>query len=192
MPLWLFGFLAMVAIAGAFGVILQRSPLHSLLALALTLLDVGILFMGLGAITLGFLQIIIYVGAIMVLFLFVIWLLNLQQESVEGRGRLGLKLFGSLAAAALVGELFVFFMHAAPVSVVISIPSGYGSIHALARLLFSDYLVAFEVTSLLLLAAIVGAIALARRLPAAAVPGAMREDAAAARRPVTPFKRAVS
>lgn len=192
MPLWLFGFLATLAIVGALGVILQRSPVHSLLALALTLLDVGILFMGLGAITLGFLQIIIYVGAIMVLFLFVIWLLNLQQESVDGRGGLGLKLFGSLAAAALVGELFVFFMHTEPVPVLASIPSGYGSIHALARLLFSDYLVAFEVTSLLLLAAIVGAIALARRLPAAAVPVAIREDASTARSPVTSSQSAVS
>jgi hypothetical protein len=80
MPLWLFAFLAAVAIVSALGVVVQRKPVHCLLALALTLTDLGALFVGLGAVTVGFLQIIIYVGAIMVLFLFVIWLLNLQTD----------------------------------------------------------------------------------------------------------------
>ncbi len=90
MPLWLFAFLAALALISSLGVILQRNPVHCLLSLALTLLDIGVLFMGLGAETVGFLQIIIYVGAIMVLFLFVIWLLNVQAEYV--RGHLGIKL----------------------------------------------------------------------------------------------------
>lgn len=168
MPLWLFTFLAMVAIIGAFGVILQRSPVHCLLALALTLLDIGVLFIGLGAETVGFLQIIIYVGAIMVLFLFVIWLLNLQ-SATDGGGHLALKFFGSIAAAALAAELFVFFFRAEPVARMGTIAKDYGSIEMLARMLFSDYLVAFEVTSVLLLVAIVGAIALARRTPGASL-----------------------
>jgi NADH-quinone oxidoreductase subunit J len=168
MPLWLFTFLAVIAIIGAFGVILQRSPVHCLLALALTLVDVGVLFVGLGAVTLGFLQIIIYVGAIMVLFLFVIWLLNLQSEA-KPNGHLALKFFGSIGAAALAAELSVFFFSAQPISRVTSIPPGYGSVEDLARMLFSDYLVAFEVTSILLLAALAGAIALARRVPGAAL-----------------------
>jgi NADH-quinone oxidoreductase subunit J len=164
MPLWLFIFLAMIAIIGAFGVILQRNPVHCLLALALTLLDMGVLFIGLGAEILGFLQIIIYVGAIMVLFLFVIWLLN-PQSGVDAGGHLALKFFGSIAAAALATELFVFFFRAEPVARKATIAKNYGSIEMLARMLFSDYLVAFEVTSVLLLVAIVGAIALARRTP---------------------------
>jgi NADH-quinone oxidoreductase subunit J len=165
MPLWLFIFLAVLAIAAALGVIIQRNPVHCLLALALTLLDIGVLFMGLGAVTLGFLQMIIYVGAIMVLFLFVIWLLNLQSEAVV-TGHLALKLFGAIAAAALAAELFVFFVRAPAVSRIVTTPAGYGTIERLARMLFSDYLIAFEVTSVLLLVAIVGAIGLARRLPA--------------------------
>jgi NADH-quinone oxidoreductase subunit J len=173
MPLWLFLFLAALAVISAFGVIIQRNPVHCLLALALTLLDIGVLFMGLGAVTVGFLQIIIYVGAIMVLFLFVIWLLNLQTEAVV-TGHLALRLFGSIAAAALVAELLVFFSRAPAVSRVVTMPTGYGSIERLARMLFSDYLIAFEVTSLLLLAAVVGAIGLARRLP---VSGSMRTPA---------------
>jgi NADH-quinone oxidoreductase subunit J len=163
MPLWLFLFLAVLAVISALGLILQRNPVHCLLGLAINLLDVGIMFIGLGAVTIGFLQIIIYVGAILVLFLFVIWLLNLQAEGFSGY--LGLKLFGAIAAAALAAELGVMVWHAAPISRIVRVPAAYGSISNLGRSLFSDYLIAFEATSLLLLAAIVGAIGLARRAP---------------------------
>ena len=169
MPLYLFGFLASLAVAGALGVILQRSPVHCLLALAFTLADIGVLFMGLGAVTVGFLQIIIYVGVIMVLFLFVIWLLNLQTEAAP-TGHLSLKFFGAAAAAALGAEMCVVFFHREPVLAASAVPADYGSIERIARMLFSDYLVAFEVTSLLLLASVAGAIALARRMPAAILP----------------------
>jgi NADH-quinone oxidoreductase subunit J len=166
MPLWLFIFLAILAVIAALGVILQRNPVHCLLGLAVNLLDIGVIFIGLGAVTVGFLQIIIYVGAIMVLFLFVIWLLNLQAEGFSGY--LGLKFFGAIGAAALAAELALIFLHAPPISGVMTTPAAYGSISSLGRMLFSDYLIAFEVTSVLLLAAVVGAIGLARRTPAAA------------------------
>lgn len=181
MPLWFFIFLATLAVLSAFGVILQSNPVHCLLALVLTLLVIAVLFIGLGALTVGFLQAIVYAGAIMVLFLFVIWLLNLQ-ASPRVPGRLALKFFASLAAAALVAELFVFFARAHPVTGLGKLPSGYGSIGSLATTLFSDYLIAFEVTSVLLLAAIVGAIALARRAPGSGGRGA-REGAGGAVRP---------
>jgi NADH-quinone oxidoreductase subunit J len=163
MPLWFFFFLAALALLSALGVILQRNPVHCLLALAINLLDIGIMFMGLGAVTMGFLQIIIYLGAVLVLFLFVIWLLNLQAEGFGGH--LGLKFFGAIGAAALAAELALIFVQKAPISGVVVAPAGYGSISSLGRSLFSDYLIAFEVTSILLLAAVVGAIGLARRIP---------------------------
>ncbi|MGH7839720.1 MAG: NADH-quinone oxidoreductase subunit J family protein [Candidatus Binataceae bacterium] len=162
MPLWLFGFLAALAVAGALGVIVQRNPVHCLLALALTLTDIGALFMGLGAETVGFLQIIIYVGAIMILFLFVIWLLNLQLEPAIG-GVLALKFLGVVGAAVIATLFFVLFARTTPPGAIGTLPAGYGSIQSLARTLFSDYLIAFEVTSVLLLAAVAGAIGLARR-----------------------------
>ena len=62
MPLWLFIFLAALSIIAALGVILQRHPIHSLLALVMTLVVVAILFIGLGATTVGFLQVIVYAG----------------------------------------------------------------------------------------------------------------------------------
>ncbi|HJU12693.1 MAG TPA: NADH-quinone oxidoreductase subunit J [Candidatus Binataceae bacterium] len=165
MPLWLFFFLAVLAGLSALGVVLQRNPVHCLLGLAVNLLVMGVIFIGLGAVTVGFLQIIIYVGAILVMFLFVIWLLNLQAESLGGH--LGLKLFGSLGAAVLAAELSTIFFHAAASTHSAAATPVYGSINNLGRSLFSDYLIAFEVTSLLLLAAVVGAIGLARRIPSA-------------------------
>jgi NADH-quinone oxidoreductase subunit J len=72
MPVGLFIFFAVVAIVSSLGVVAQRNPVHCLLALILTLVAIGGLFVALGAVAVGFLQIIVYVGAIMVLFLFVI------------------------------------------------------------------------------------------------------------------------
>ena len=164
MPPFLYIFLGALAIVSALGVIVQRNPVHSLLALIGTLMAVAILFIGENAIVVGFLQIIVYAGAIMILFLFVIWLLNLQVETGP-TGHLALKLFGSLGAALLVTELF--FILAPPHLQVkfIHEPAGYGSLASLAGTMFTSYLIAFEVTSVLLLAAVVGSVALARRLP---------------------------
>jgi NADH-quinone oxidoreductase subunit J len=163
MPLWLFFFLAILAVLSALGVVLQSNPVHCLLGLAVNLLDAGVIFIGLGAVTVGLLQIIIYVGAILVLFLFVIWLLNLQAQGFSGH--LALKFFGAIGAAVLAAELAVIFLHAAPISRLAAVPATYSSIAGLGRALFSDYLIAFEVTSVLMLAAVVGAIGLARRIP---------------------------
>jgi len=165
MPLWLFGFLAALSIASALGVVLQRNPVHCLLALVMTLLTIGVLFIGLDAVTVGFLQAIVYAGAIMVLFLFVIWLLNLQSEIRTQPGHLGLKLLAALGVAALAAELFMFLGNAPSTARPDNVLAGYGSIDSLAKSLFSDYLISFEVTSVLLLAAVVGAVAIARRLP---------------------------
>jgi NADH-quinone oxidoreductase subunit J len=179
MPPFLYIFLGAMAIVSALGVVVQRNPIHSLLSLISTLMIIAILFIGEDAVVVGFLQIIVYAGAIMVLFLFVIWLLNLQTESGP-TGHIVLKTVGSLAAAALGAELFLFL--AVPHFKVKAIPEpvGYGSLESLAGKLFTDYLVAFEVTSVLLLAAVVGSVALARRIPNAAGEGASDPRAAAA------------
>ena len=181
MPLWLFIFVAALSVISALGVVLQRNPVHSLLALVVTLLAIAVLFIGLGAVTVGFLQAIVYVGAIMVLFLFVIWLLNIQAMPAD-RSHLALKFFGALGAAALVAELFVFFAREPLAPPAAANPGpGYGSIAQLSVALFSDYLIAFEVTSVLLLAAVVGAVALARRVPEAREPGIARAEPRAAK-----------
>jgi NADH-quinone oxidoreductase subunit J len=164
MPVWLFFFLAVLAVVSALGVIMQRNPVHCLLSLVVTLLAIAVLFIGEDAVVVGFLQAIVYAGAIMVLFLFVIWLLNLPAESAP-TGGLALKFFGAVATAALAAELLGFVVPPHFKVKYPGEPQGYGTIQALSEKLFADYLVAFEVTSILLLAAVVGAVALARRTP---------------------------
>jgi NADH-quinone oxidoreductase subunit J len=178
----LFMFLAALAIIASLGVVLQRNPIHSLLSLVMALLVIALLFIEMGALTVGLLQAIVYAGAIMVLFLFVIWLLNLQREPSEG-GHLALKLFGSLGAAALVAELFAIVARGTASGRPMPVTAEYGSIESLAELLFSDYLIAFEITSVLLLAAIVGAVALARRIPDSGLRSSRGETALPAENP---------
>jgi NADH-quinone oxidoreductase subunit J len=177
MPPFLYLFLGAMAIVSALGVVVQRNPIHSLLSLISTLLIIAIFFIAEDAVVVGFLQIIVYAGAIMVLFLFVIWLLNLQAE-IGPTGHIVLKIVGSLGAAGLATELFLFV--AAPHFKVKMVhePPGYGSLASLAGMLFTDYLVSFEVTSVLLLAAVVGSVALARRIPTAAGEGSSDPRAA--------------
>jgi NADH-quinone oxidoreductase subunit J len=163
-PSFLFIFLGALAIVSALGVVLQRNPIHSLLSLIATLLVIAVLFIASDAIVVGFLQIIVYAGAIMVLFLFVVWLLNVQTEVTHPR-HLALRFFGWIGAAALATELFMILAPAHMQVKFAGEPRGYGSMASLAQKLFAEYLVAFEVTSVLLLAAIVGAIAVARRIP---------------------------
>jgi len=112
MTLGVFIFLAALSVISAIGTVAQRNPVHCLLALVVTLLTIAVLFIGLDAVAVGFLQMIVYAGAIMVLFLFVIWLLNLQAEVRTAPGHLALKAFSGLLFAALVAELFVLLWHA--------------------------------------------------------------------------------
>jgi NADH-quinone oxidoreductase subunit J len=154
MPPILFWFLAALSIVAALGVVVQRNPLHCLLALVLTLISIAVLFIGQEAVVVGFLQVIVYAGAIMVLFLFVIWLLNLPVETVSTGGLL-IKFLAELESFSLPARLQVKFST--------TNAAGYGSIDALSQALFSQYLIAFEVTSVLLLVAVVGAVGLARR-----------------------------
>jgi len=165
MPAALFIFLGVVAILSSLGVVAQRNPVHCLLSLIVTLISIGALFVALGAVTVGFLQIIVYVGAIMVLFLFVIWLLNLQSEESElaPRRGLGVKFFATIAVAGLAAELFTVMSKTTTALGAQTVAAGYGSIDSLAQTLFGQYLMAFETTSILLLVAVIGAVAVARR-----------------------------
>jgi len=162
MPAAVFIFLGVFAILSALGVVIQRNPIHCLLALILTLISIGALFVALDAVAVGFLQIIVYVGAIMVLFLFVIWLLNLQTEEVA-TGNLALKLVATVAVAAMAAELFAVLSKSSTALGAQNVPADYGSIDSLAQTLFGQYLMAFETTSILLLVAVIGAVAVARR-----------------------------
>ena len=161
MSIPLFLLLAALTVASALTVIVHRSPIYSALGLVSTLFMLAVLFIGLDAQMVAVLQIIVYAGAIVVLFLFVIMLLNLQVEerSSAAPPLVGVAAIGGLAMGGLVILAIVRTQLGAPVPV----HAGFGGTEALAERLFTVYLLPFELTSLLLLVAIVGAVVLGRK-----------------------------
>jgi NADH-quinone oxidoreductase subunit J len=162
----LFGVMACLLIASALGVVFLRSPVRSALSLVVTLFLLAVMFLLLNALLVAALQVIVYAGAIMVLFLFVIMLLNLQEQP-PALVRLGMRY-----AAGMVGSLFLLGVirllmgRPAPVpggGMSGAVPEAFGSTAELAERLFTHHLLAFEITSVLLLVAIVGAVVLAKR-----------------------------
>jgi len=156
-----------LAVASALLCITRQSPVASALWLVVTLFSIAALFVLLDAQFIAVLQVLVYAGAIMVLFLFVIMLLNLGRGAPSDmKGPLGLGVAVLLAGLMLVQLLGMRPAGAAPTpapSLMARAAAEQGMVPAVARPLFSVYLVPFEITSVLLLAAIVGAVVLAKR-----------------------------
>lgn len=144
-------------------VVFQRNVIYSAMALVATLFLVAVLFFTLDAVMVGVLQILVYAGAIMVLFLFVIMLLS--PTAVEGR-RVFWWGLGSLAALLLLLQFMPLLSEG---SAVVSNPgvdgAAFGSPELLAQSLFRDFVLPFEIASIVLLVAIIGAVVLAKREP---------------------------
>ncbi len=146
------------AVASALCVVLQRNPMHSAFALIVTFCSLSAVYGLLGAPFIAALQIIVYAGAIMVLFLFVLMLLNVKREEPSG-GR-ALK-----TAAILLGALFALQVVGTLAGFGLSPAANYdSSTQSFARLLFGTrFLYVFEATSILILAALVGAVVVAKK-----------------------------
>ena len=156
-----FYFIALLMIASALTVVLHRNPIYSALALVNTLFLIAVSFVMLDAELIAMLQVIVYAGAIVILFLFVIMLLNVEVEARSVRvSKLGTT--GLALALLLALELGVFAIVHRPGYVEMA-PPGFGSTEVLAEHLFTSGMLAFELTSLLLLVAVVGAVVMARR-----------------------------
>lgn len=157
----LFFALAGLSVIFSLAVVFQRNPVYSAMALVVTLFLVAILFLTLEAPMVGFLQILVYAGAIMILFLFVIMLLN--PGALERRGVLWWGL-GSMAALLLTFE-FAALLSDIPgrEDQFPAVAEGFGSPEMLGQTLFRDFVLPFEIASVLLLVAIVGAVVLAKR-----------------------------
>ena len=158
----LFFLFAAAAIGFALNLVMQRHPIYSALSLVGVMASLASLYLMLGAEFIAAVQVIVYAGAVMVLFVFVIMLLNAGEEERTRRSRfvrsLGLPLF----AALLIQIAFVAYRPFASAHAV-EFGRFIGSTQALGRALFRDYLLPFEVTSVLFLVAIVGAIFLGRK-----------------------------
>jgi NADH-quinone oxidoreductase subunit J len=158
-----FYLLAVPTVLAACGVLLLRNPVHCALSLVVALFLIAGSYVALGAHLIAALQIIVYTGAVMVLFLFVIMLLNLQPDPDE-RAHPFMKLGAGAAAvgfAVIVGAVVGEWSATAPPPVARA--ADFGTTRTVATALFRDHLVAFELTSILLLVAVVGAVVLARR-----------------------------
>ena len=158
----IFFFFAAIAVIFAAMVVLHRNPVVGALSLVASFFALAVMYVLLEAPFLAALQVIVYAGAIMVLFLFVIMLLNLGRAGpTDLKGPLGLGV-GVLLAGLLLVQLLVL-RQAGPAGGPARTTAEQGMIPTVARPLFTTYLVPFEITSLLLLAAIVGAVVLAKR-----------------------------
>ena len=164
---YLFG---VIAIASAIAFVTRKSPVSAALWLVATMFCLAVMYIMLGAHFIGAVQVIVYAGAIMVVFLFVIMLLNLGHASDIADARsMGWKLAAGLVGLALLAQ--VFALTRARVPEALALPDGtvaeqvrtQGAIAPVAGPLFNEYLLAFEVTSVLLLAAVVGAVVLGKR-----------------------------
>jgi NADH-quinone oxidoreductase subunit J len=153
---------AVVAVAGGIGVIVSRQPMRSVLSLVVVMLALSVLYLLLSAQFVFVVQIIVYAGAVMVLFLFVIALLGPAREL--GRGRLrfqaSLSILFVLALFGVMYALIQGIQYRQPDHTDLSL---FGSVQSIAVGLFTTYLYPFELTSILLLVAAIGAIYLSRK-----------------------------
>lgn len=159
-----FWILGPLALAGALGMVFARNAVHSALFLALTMLSLGVLYIVQRAPFLGFVQIIVYTGAVMMLFLFVLMLVGRDSadsvvEVLRGHRLLALTV-GVGFAALLVGMVGRSLTAVTPVGLDASGAGSTGNVPGLGALIFTDYLFAFELTSALLITAALGAMVL--------------------------------
>jgi NADH-quinone oxidoreductase subunit J len=158
----LFYLVSACAVISAFFVVFSKSPMHSIIALIISFFSISGLYIMLNAQFLGVVQIIVYSGAIMVLFLYVLMMLNLKEKDEP------LKESGFQILAAICGGLvFVGFLGALKGYEEIDFPSNpdsqIGLTKNLGHLLFSEYVLPFELAGILFLAALVGAVMIGKR-----------------------------
>ncbi len=162
MALFLFILLSTVSVASVVAMIVSKNQAHNALFLVVCFSSLGGVFGLLEAPFVAVVQIIVYAGAIMVLFVFTIMMINLEEGfSPERKKRI--VLFSGVLAAVLLAELVLAFWKSLSIGPLGGRSAGAGSPQELGHLLFTEYLYPFEITSLLLIAALVGGLTLARK-----------------------------
>jgi len=158
---YIFGFGAVVS---ALLMVTNRRPVRAAMSLVATMSFLAGLYVLLDAHLIAVLQLIVYAGAIMVLFLFVIMLLNIEEkEGLLGVNTILLRFMGMLVVGLLFVSMVSLFKGGGSLLASVDIANDFGTTKAVGKLLFTEYLLPFEIASVLLLAAIVGAVILAKR-----------------------------
>jgi NADH-quinone oxidoreductase subunit J len=153
---------AAAALVSAGFVMLHRNPVICAMALVVNIIAIAVLFLTLGAFFLSTLQVFVYAGAIMVLIVFVIMLLGLPREPASMRPSPGQFLLAGAGGAALLGALLKS-LATLPPSAPAAVAKSFGTAESIARPLFTTWFYPFEILSFVLLAAMAGAILLAKR-----------------------------
>ncbi len=162
---------ALLILVGALGVLAMRNPVHSALSLIMTLFGVAVAFVAQSADFLAAVQVIVYAGAIVVLFLFVIMFLGVdRRETVRVEPLVGQRVFAAVGVTITVAGLIALMARSHWVTGAIAVSSsgqplatGSGNVTQVGGAVFTTYLFAFEATAALLIIAVVGAVLLARR-----------------------------
>jgi NADH-quinone oxidoreductase subunit J len=154
-----------IAVASAVGVVVARNSVHSAVFLALNFFCLAILYLLLHAEFLFYVQIAVYAGAIMVLFLFVVMLIRVRTEGTEEDELRWQKPVAVALAVVLIGQAIVVARAVAAEGTkpMPQVAASFGRVEAIGKLLLTKYLLPFELTSILLLVAILGAVVLARK-----------------------------
>ena len=161
----LFIIFALICVAGAVNLLVQHHPINSALSLVVVMGALALIYLLLGAEFVAAVQVIVYAGAVMVLFVFVIMLLNAGAEERTRGSHVALWL-GGPGVAVLAGMIVYLMTRSDQKFNAVTIGNMVGDVdntHGIANLLYRDFLLPFEVTSVLILIAIMGAVVLARR-----------------------------
>jgi NADH-quinone oxidoreductase subunit J len=158
---------ATLAVVGALGLVMSRKAVHSALFVALTMINLAILYVANAAPFLGMVQVIVYTGAVMMLFLFVLMIVGVEAtnnfaETIKGQ-RGWAAVLGVGFAALLIGAVVSGLSETVPIGLDAANAEYGGNVQGLAALIFGPYLLAFEVVAALLITAALGALVLAHR-----------------------------
>ena len=162
MEQFLFFFIALVAVASAVYFVFAKNPLYAILSLIVTFFSIAALYVLLNAQFLGIVQIIVYAGGIMVLFLYVLMMLNLNAKDESKKHNL-LKFTGIISAGIIFVGMIGAYKGVAMTNATTNVDSQIGLTKNLGKLLFNEYVLPFELASILILAGIVGSVLIGKK-----------------------------
>ncbi len=155
-----FGF-ALLAVLGALGLIIFKHPMNGAMSFVVTLISLAGLYALLSAKLIFAIQLIVYAGAIMSLILFIIMFLNIQEKDLPLDPNRWFYLAGGIVVVAPIAGLLIKISKSLPATEVTVFEDGFGGVKEVGQLLFTQWLLPFEIVSILLLVALVGAVVLA-------------------------------
>ena len=155
-----FGF-ALLAVLGALGLIIFKHPMNGAMSFVMTLISLAGLYALLSAKLIFAIQLIVYAGAIMSLILFIIMFLNIQEKDLPLDPNRWFYLAGGIVVVAPIAGLLIKISKSLPATEVTILEDGFGGVKEVGQLLFTQWLLPFEIVSILLLVALVGAVVLA-------------------------------